>query len=417
MSRNQQPTWRRALPWVLLVIGGLWLMQAGLKGLWDINDFDVFHLSAQWAGEEDPDLYWNDTREERHFVYPPTAAFLMIPLGWLPYHAAGILFLAIRFAALAITFVVCIRWCEEEGWISPEASRLWIVAGGLLICWRFTRNDFGNGQINLILVGLSLIGLRLSFSDRGNLPAFGGVLIAVATAMKATPLLILGVLLLHRRWHALAGAIAGFTVILYTTGMWFGTDLHAAYWFDWEIRTDRFFRATAGRDYAISLPEIIGTGAEWFGVYTNAGIMRQWFRIEAAVLCVVYLGVRLFRSRARWGVTPLWDSVFILLGTVLISPMARKAHLVGALPAVICLLALWLSWRSKPEPRIERWLFLAGSALLLISDSLPTEILIPGYEVNFSLFLALSCVALTLCFVRLAPPPKPSAGTIPTQAG
>jgi hypothetical protein len=116
-------------------------------------------------------------------------------------------------------------------------------------------------------------------------------------------------------------------------------------------------------------------------------------------------------------VTPLWDTVVVILGMVLLTPLTRKAHMTAALPAVLAALALFSAGRRFPQTRAVKILFAVGAVLLLGSTSLPLEHLVPGFTSNLTLFLALMVMALVLALVRLPPaapdpraPDQPPAG-------
>jgi hypothetical protein len=282
-----QAPWGRRIAWAILVLACLLLLHKGFRGIWRINDFDVFHLPAIWAWERSAELYWQDTREGRHFLYPPTAAFLLMPLGWLSYPVSGTIFTLVRLAALGLILLTVVRWCQAERWAGTEARSPWILAGGVVICWRFIRSDFGNGQINLILLAVSLVGLRLGFVSRAGCQWAGGALAGIAAAVKVTPLLLLGVFLLHRRWRALAGAALCLVAVALLTTVWFGGDLSASLWEDWEERVALMTLESADRERVASLPELIATGATHAGVETDLTRLRRWWRVEVLLAAAI----------------------------------------------------------------------------------------------------------------------------------
>jgi hypothetical protein len=132
--------------WVLLAAIILFYLYVGLDGvLADINDYDVFYHAGHWASQRDPELYENDSREGRHFLYPPTGAFLLIPISWPPYMLSGVIFTLLRAGAVAFIAWLMLRWCREEGWLGDAVAPTWPVLASLVACFRFVRSDFGNG--------------------------------------------------------------------------------------------------------------------------------------------------------------------------------------------------------------------------------------------------------------------------------
>lgn len=394
--------------WALLACVAAFYTYAALRGLTRINDFDVFHLPAQWAWERDPGLYRNGTREDRHFLYPPAAGFLMMPLAWLPYLPSGLIWTALRLAALAAVVAITLRWSREEGWRGSSVAEPWIVAIAVLACFRFLRTDFGNGQINLHLLALALIGLRLTFTSSAAKQAAGGAILAVPILIKASPLLFLGIPLLHRRWAALAGSAAGLVAGVALTWAWFGTDLSRDLWREWNGVVGRMYADKIDTDDIISVPEFVAVVTHTADHRETpelrdaaAATLKRLWRYEALALGALFLAVRTWRRRSGRGVSPLWDVTVVAIGLLLLTPTTRKAHVVAVFPAVLALAGLIVSSPGLRQPRAAVILFMLGSVSLLVSRSIPVEALIPGLNANPAILLAVVEIAAALALAHL----------------
>ncbi|WP_084716943.1 glycosyltransferase 87 family protein [Saccharothrix syringae] len=125
---------------------------------------------------------------ELPFTYPPVAALLFTPLGVLPVQLCWVVFAVL--SAVALGAVVELSFPAR--WLLPAVPVLEPV-------WR----TVALGQVNLVLMGVVLVDLLLLRGSR-----WSGVLVGVAAAVKLTPLIFIGHLVLTGRWRD-AGRAAG----------------------------------------------------------------------------------------------------------------------------------------------------------------------------------------------------------------
>jgi hypothetical protein len=136
-----------------------------------------------------------------YHLHPPPALLPVLPLVPLGFAGAAIAWLAISLVALfalALGLVALI----EVGEAPPTAHVL--MAFGLLLIWPPVLHNLAKGQWSILLAALVLAGFRALESGR---PRAAGVWLGIAASLKATPLLLLGLLMLrHRRaaWSMLA---------------------------------------------------------------------------------------------------------------------------------------------------------------------------------------------------------------------
>jgi len=142
------------------------------------------------------------------YVYPPFMAMVAAPFAFLP----ATLSRAIWFFANAVSLIGLLRW----SWMLSRgpalgAVRRWDrsdrVAGvlGLACGATYLLNSFAHQQIDVVIAAL-LIGGCLQLSKGRD--ARAGLLIGLAAACKATPLVWLPYLLWRRRWIAAITAAA-----------------------------------------------------------------------------------------------------------------------------------------------------------------------------------------------------------------
>ncbi|MFI6463955.1 glycosyltransferase 87 family protein [Streptomyces sp. NPDC050538] len=244
------------------------------------------------------------------FTYPPFAAVSMAPMGYLGLGAAIVAALVLNLAALAVV----LRILAGPGWRRYGWFGWALVACGLAL-FEPLRDTFSFGQVNLLLLALVLGDGWLLSTGRGR---WAGVGIGLAAAIKLTPALFIGLLLLTRRWKAAAVATA---VALAATGLaaLVVPDASKFYWTQAMWDTTRVGRL----DYV--------SNQSLQGVLARLGETGRpvW---AAAVLLV--LGVWAVRAR-RAVVVGDWTAAFALTGLTacLISPITWVHHLVWLLPA------------------------------------------------------------------------------------
>ena len=271
------------------------------------------------------------------FTYPPFAAVSMAPMGYLGLGTAIAAALILNLVALAVV----LRILAGPGWRRYGWFGWTLVACGLAL-FEPLRDTFSFGQVNLLLLALVLGDGWLLSTGRGR---WAGVGIGLAAAIKLTPALFIGLLLVARRWKAAAVATA---VALAATGLAALVVPGASkfYWTQAMWDTTRVGRL----DYV--------SNQSLQGVLARLGETGRplWATVVLLVLCVWAVRVR------RAVVAGDWTAAFALTGLTacLISPITWVHHLVwllpsfavlvraghrriaGALYAVMCTSVVWL---------------------------------------------------------------------------
>lgn len=169
------------------------------------NDYTIYHDAARAL------LEGRSPMEVERWIYPPAGAFFAAPIAWLPYPVATFLW---AFGSLAVLFWSA--WTVATLLSRPgERARAWLLWAPTALIARPIDSNFANGQINLYVFALVLLGLRELHAGRER----RGVLwLGAVTALKVVPALFLVQLAARRRFAAacLGGAIALALVVLPT---------------------------------------------------------------------------------------------------------------------------------------------------------------------------------------------------------
>ncbi|MFC4504374.1 MULTISPECIES: glycosyltransferase 87 family protein [Streptomyces] len=244
------------------------------------------------------------------FTYPPFAAVAMLPMALVGLRTAIAGALLLNLAALAVVARVLAgpRW-RRHGWYGVG------LAACVLALFEPLRDTFSFGQVNLVLLALVLTDCLLLANGRGR---WAGVGIGLAAAIKLTPALFIGLLLVARRWRAAAVATA-VTIVATAFAAVVAPDASRFYWTEAMWDTTRVGRL----DY-VSNQSLQGVLAR-LGVDSHA----VW-----AVVVVVTLGVWARRTRGAVAAGD-WQAAFALTGVTacLVSPVTWVHHLVWLLPS------------------------------------------------------------------------------------
>jgi alpha-1,2-mannosyltransferase len=271
------------------------------------------------------------------FTYPPFAAVAMLPMALLDLRAAIAVCLLLNLVALAVVVrLLTGRTWRRHGWYGCA------LGACALALFEPLRDTFSFGQVNLLLLALVLVDAWLLATGRER---WAGAGIGLAAAVKLTPALFIGLLLVARRGRAAAVATVvglaatGFAAVV-------APDASRFYWTDAMWDTTRVGRL----DYV--------SNQSLQGVLARLG---ETDRAVWAVAVLLTLGVWAVRAR-RAAAAGDWAAAFALTGLTacLVSPITWVHHLVwllpsfavlvrtghpriaGALYAVLCTSVVWL---------------------------------------------------------------------------
>jgi alpha-1,2-mannosyltransferase len=248
------------------------------------------------------------------YIYPPSFALLLAPLGLLPDAAAAAVWIALQQAALVVAVVVVLRWLRPTKW---AVAALVFATLSFYPLWV----DVVQGQANLLVLLLVTVGIVGVLRGR---PAFG-VAIGVAAALKLTPLILVVWLLLDRRFRAAAFVLGGFT-ILTATGALLRFQDTVAYFRQVLPALASGTAFYANQSLAGVLDRILSSNA-----YTQPWITLPWVSLLLIAAAVILIGWWWWQTRRQ--TAPSRGVAFIPL-VPLLSSVTWTHHLVIVLPLI-----------------------------------------------------------------------------------
>lgn len=306
-----------------------------VQGGWYHQDLDAY-LAAGRAVLNGQPLYdpflhhpFPDPALRPAYIYPPAFALLVAPLDLLSRAAANIVWLLVGQAALAVAVVLALRWLRPAAW---ALTAILCATATFYPLWI----DAIQGQANLLVLLLVLVGIAGIVQGKPRLAAALGV----AAALKLTPLILLGWLLLDRRLREASWMLGAFVGI---------TAAAALLRFD---DTLIFFRqvlpalAQGSAIYANQSLQGVVARVATSNAYTQPWTVLPWAHLVAAILVAALVAVWFFRTRQQ---PALVRAAAFLPLLPLASSVTWPHHLVLLLP-VIWLAFIAIDERGWPLP-------------------------------------------------------------------
>jgi hypothetical protein len=244
---------------------------------------------------------------------PPTLAVLVLPLSYLDYPDAFLVWNLLSLAAFGLSLWLVVRHLQ----IPFFAWSLLPMLALLSVCNPF-RQQVNQGQLNLVLL---LLITGACVAGRSGHPWWAGGLLALATAIKLFPAFLFLYFLVRRQWLVL---VAGAVVFLLLSG-----------------GTLAVVGVQTYQDYIhIALPWLAPHRGSWI----NASLAGFW--------------TKLFDPQ------PIPEHLVPLLQ----APMLARIGTLASCAAVVAAVA-WGTWRARTPAECDRGFGLAVIAMLLLSPT------------------------------------------------
>ncbi|WP_329379156.1 glycosyltransferase 87 family protein [Streptomyces sp. NBC_01716] len=311
--------------------------------LWVYYDA-VNHWTGAEGGVRGAGLYdYRVPGQSYGFTYPPFAALCVLPLSLFSWPVALTAGVAANLGALAL---ILRRLAEPV--IRRHGLDRW-TAYTLILCMLAllepVYDSISFGQVNLLLLALVLTDARLlSTGSR-----WAGVGIGLAAAVKLTPAIFIGYLVVTRRWRA-AGTAAAVAVGATLLALWLAPDASHAYW------TSALWDTSRIGDLSYV------SNQSWQGVLARLSAPAEPERLWWACGVLAVVGAWAYRVDKARAVGDVRGGIALTgAAACLVSPVTWVHHLVWLLPALAV-----LADRALEPPRRGRPLIAAVSVYVIL---------------------------------------------------
>jgi hypothetical protein len=271
------------------------------------------------------------------FTYPPVFGFLMMPFVPMPLGLRNLVWYAITLGAMIVSFWLCdnlVRRLYPGPWERKEL--IWLRVASLLLIAKFMLAVLENQAYDVLPLVLVLGGIFWLATER---PLAGAAWLAVAAAIKATPLLFLPYLLLKRRFLAAACFVAVFLVVSILPDLFFTPQgAEHGYLVTWI----RQIAGPALRNAEGDAPNHFWAGLNLLNHSLRGGVARlldeyanpapfKGILYSTWLAFIAVLGILLAKSptkppgRDEFVVV---DGALLFIGTLMLSPMTSRSHYV-----------------------------------------------------------------------------------------
>jgi hypothetical protein len=294
------------------------------------------------------------------YIYPPFLAFLFVPLSYIPEKLSIVLWTVLNIALIAWIVPTAFEIISGTRFSALAVKTRWAVGFfSLLLTGRFIQQHLDRGQMNILEMGLLVLGIKLMVQGERR-RAYGGVIIGLSVALKLITAPYAVWLTLERQAKALAGAAIGLAIGLLSPALlmgWRANWSSLSFWFRHFVldSSQREANLALGYDYSIrGLLLRLFTPAVAF---EHAGQAYRFMIVHAPL---------------RWIDAADWALRLGILGVVI---------------------AYWFRFRDSAEPVVR------GGGIALTFAAIP--LLFPTAQQHYFVFLLPTAIYLVYCRIVL----------------
>lgn len=343
------------------------IMTAAILSWWGVrcvkkgNDF-LNHYEAALRATHAQDLYVPGAVSGLTYVYPPLYACLLTPLTWVNAKVAASCWYILKLALTAYTFWILWQW------LAPTQTYSWKFSGLLLLSTgRCLIDDFQLGQLTLVVIELSLIGLYLKWKGKEG---WAAVMLGLSIGLKLIPGIFLVYFLFRREYRFAAMTLVccvGWSVL---PAAWYGDALPwlMGRFVDQQLIGSAAMSPVSGADNQSlqgALMRLLGRFPTEMTVLSYANIANFSFE---AIKRMVYVGDALALGWLWWlarrdpdGRISMAAAFMVML---IISPNSGKSYYAALMLAYAILIEGLVNGRWGNQAKVVRWALMGSLALV-----------------------------------------------------
>lgn len=334
-----------------------------------LSDLHIYHGAIRHLQAGQP-LYEYVAENGGPFTYPPFAALVLWPIGYVPEGLLQAVWLVLTCAAVVALAAAL------GGTLRPTAHRRPMVvaaAACALMLSAPVQSNLRFGQVSIFIVLLALV------DGMGLTPArWRGVLVGIAAAIKLTPLLFVAYFLVSGRCRDAARAGATFVGCAAIGALVLPSD-SVTYWTGTVAQTSRIGNLASLGNQSVH------------GMLLRAGVDPGDLPVIWAALVAVIGVVALLRARRiSLDGRPVHAAVLVGCATVAISPVSWTHHQIWPVLAAMLLIAVPPAWQRAAG------IALLATMVLSLGPLLSPVTMRPGVQFLFENARALAAVAVCL---------------------
>ena len=360
-----RPIWlQRAGLAVLFVLLALLAREATIHSI----DFPVYHRAARQviAGHYEfypVEAYGGTPGPSQGFRYAPAIAFLFLPFGWLPLELAALAFFALKLAAL---WYVGATVARHVG-LSESRRQVFLIA--FLIVGGYIAEELRFGNVHFLCIALMVFAYDRAEAGSAVLPAAA---LAVAIAIKVTPLALLAYFALRRRAAVCLATVVILALLIVAPAVVMGPAANAR-----ELRAFATYAAEKieeGDNYSLRGVLVRHLTAGHADVsHLEASVADLPPAVINGVWLAGLVGLGVAALAALWRddhdpAVRLLELSIVLTGIVLASPHTQRRYFVALYVPAVALVAMLI---RRPVPADKRSILIGLLAMAAPATILP----------------------------------------------
>jgi len=184
------------------------LVFQNINGRFWMSDFKVFYHAAQAFVQGEPVYHRAFGLDSGNFKYSPFALLPFVPLSFLPYFYAKLIYYLICTCFISLTIIASKRIWDVLT-IGQSQQNIYILVSMAIICGGHLFRELHLGNINLLVLYALLAVLSLTIKNKDKT---AGLLFALVLLFKPHFIVLIPLLLLRRKWKMLLSMLIGLLI-------------------------------------------------------------------------------------------------------------------------------------------------------------------------------------------------------------
>ena len=334
------------------------------------------------------------------FTYPPAFAFFMIPFAPLPVWLRNLVWYLLSVSLLYFSFRLCEELIVKAFHLRFDQNRLyWFRLLSLALGFKFILAVLENQSYDYLIFFFVLLGISGLAEENDLLASIG---IAVAAALKVTPLLFFPYLLFRKKWKVLISCAFLYLFISFLPDLFFSAaENRSGYFVRWVQEIVRPLispqeGASALRFWEGENPLNQSLRSFVYRLAAESDLIPQFKTILYAVyLLFLFSLFFVVQKSSRLASASLLDGAALMIGMLMLSPMSSKSHFIVLIFPYMVILAYLMEREDRRG--------LLGPLLLVsfIFNSLTSKDLIGRRLSTFLLSMGCITIGTLLLFVMI----------------
>jgi hypothetical protein len=319
--------YQRRACWIAAVIAIAAYYPRFIKGAGGKEGLTIFPAAAECMLRGETPLHCKTVI----FVYPPFFALLSVPLAAMPMWLREVVWYLVLIGTLVVSLQLCealARQLFPGEWTQRELAQFRILT--FVLSLKFMLAVLENQAFDSIALVFILLGLLALVTGRSSLAGAG---LAVAAALKVTPMIFLPYLVLKRRFASAAVFVAIFVFLTLLPDLLLPPKepWHVTIWMREVLLAPFFSDPSVFRFWITDSPMNQSFRGALARIFSDADQSSQQYAMALYIVIGLYVlsvGFVMLKSLRHNRLIAV-DGALLVISALLLSPVSSQSHFVG----------------------------------------------------------------------------------------